>query len=365
MTRHRRHSRANMKSRITLLALVAFTALTCVSWTPEDAGIKLSDPEVVNYHGTVIRPVKNEALPHGKNVLWCATFQMAWDAATKSLGGPLRLQPASPVADSLNRGPFKKDWIDQESITIAGGSVADGVLDRIDQGARARNMVSELTDELRKISAPDDLVFHALLKKDLEFEKPFARLGKWKVGKRSVPWFGFTPEQKGTAPLKQQVGVHRYAAKDDFVIELFSKQTDDQLILAKLPKAPASVADLSRTVLGNVVAKPEPAEPADLLAVPNLVADETVSFSELEGKTVVGTGRFIRAAKQTIDFRMDEKGVKLRSEATLSLGCSANIRVEPRLMILDPPFAVLMKRKGAPEPYFVAWIANTDLLGGD
>jgi hypothetical protein len=62
---------------------------------------------------------------------------------------------------------------------------------------------------------------------------------------------------------------------------------------------------------------------------------------------------------------MDEKGVKLHSEATLSLGCSANIRVEPRLMILDPPFAVLMKRKDAPEPYFVAWIANTDLLGGD
>jgi hypothetical protein len=38
--------------------------------------------------------------------------------------------------------------------------------------------------------------------------------------------------------------------------------------------------------------------------------------------------------------------------------------MEPRLMILDPPFAMVMKRENAPQPYFVAWIANADLLGG-
>ena len=67
---------------------------------------------------------------------------------------------------------------------------------------------------------------------------------------------------------------------------------------------------------------------------------------------------------QTIDFRMDEKGVKLRSEASISFGCSAQPQVIPRLMILDPPFAIMIKRKDAPQPYFVTWIANADLLGG-
>lgn len=62
---------------------------------------------------------------------------------------------------------------------------------------------------------------------------------------------------------------------------------------------------------------------------------------------------------------MDEKGVRLRSEASLSIGCSAHARIKPRVLLLDPPFAVVMKRKNAPEPYFVAWIGNADLLSGD
>jgi hypothetical protein len=39
--------------------------------------------------------------------------------------------------------------------------------------------------------------------------------------------------------------------------------------------------------------------------------------------------------------------------------------VRPRLLVLDPPFALVMKRKGAPQPYFVVWFANADLLGGE
>ncbi|MCX6866084.1 MAG: hypothetical protein NTV46_07670 [Verrucomicrobia bacterium] len=44
---------------------------------------------------------------------------------------------------------------------------------------------------------------------------------------------------------------------------------------------------------------------------------------------------------------------------------SAAPQVQPRLLVLDPPFALVMKRKGAPKPYFVAWFANADLLGGE
>jgi hypothetical protein len=353
-----------MRTGFPLLALGVFIGLTCVGWSPEQAGIQLTDPEVVNQHGTVVRPVLDEPLARGKNVLWCATFQMAWDSASRQFGGPLLLQPASKLADSLNRSPFNPEWIDAESVFYAGGAVGDGVLDRIDQGARAKGGRSKLLGDLRKISKTEDLVFYALLVKDLEFEKPFAKLGKWKVGKRTVPWFGFTPELQDAGDLRQQVGVHHYAARNDFVIELRSKQTGDQLLLAKLPDAPATPAAASLAVLKRLRADAPRAAGADLLAVPNIVADEKVTFAELEGRTVPGTGRFVRGAMQTIDFRMDETGVKLRSEAAITFGCSAQHRMEPRLMILDPPFVMVMKRENAPQPYFVAWIANADLLGG-
>ena len=146
------------------------------------------------------------------------------------------------------------------------------------------------------------------------------------------------------------------------MIELVCKQSGDQLLLAKLPAAPKTPAETSANVLRRIRANAHHAAGDDLLAVPNVVADEEAAFSELEGRTVAGTGRFVRSALQAIEFRMDEKGVKLKSEAALSLGCSAHVRVEPRLLILDPPFAVVMKRVGAPQPYFVGWFANADLL---
>ena len=352
-----------MKRAALWTGLLVFTGLMCGGWTPEEAGIHLSDPDVSKHHGTRVRPVLEEPLAHGKNIVWCATFQIAWDSASKTIGRPLRLRPASKLADALNRSPFDLRWVDEASIFTVGGNVAAGVLDQIDQGAQQMGMRSKLSGDLRKQSAPTDLVFYALLVKNLEFATPFAKLGKWKVGRRKVPWFGFTPQQQNRGELMRQVSVHHYNAKDDFVVELQTKQDGEQLLLAKLPQAPATAAAASHAVIRRLRADAPHAAEEDLLAVPNVVIDEKVSFSELEGRTLEGTGAFVRSALQSIDFRMDEKGVKLRSEAAVSFGCSARFPVEPRLMVLDPPFAIVMKRKNAPQPYFVAWIANADLLG--
>lgn len=338
---------------------------TCVAWSPEQTAIQLSNPEALRHHGTLVRPTLEEPLAQGKNVLWCASFQMAWDNAARHFGGRLKLEPHSPLAELLNASGFDRRWVDEDSVVAIQGMVADGVLDRIDHGAREKTgKGSRLLDDLRKSSAATDLVFYALLAKDLEFTKPFARLGRFAMGKHKVPWFGFTPDLKGREPLLAQVGVHHYRAKDDFVVELVSKQSGDQLLLAKLPKPPPTPASASRAVLGHLKVDPPAATRNDLLAVPEIVVEEKTGFQELQGRSVVGSGRFIRSAMQTIDFRMDEKGVKLRSEASISFGCSAAEPRNVRIMVLDPPFAIVMKRKDAPNPYFVAWIANTDLLGG-
>ena len=353
-----------MKPRFPHLALLVFVGLTSVNWTPEDAGIRLSDPDAVNHHGTLVTPVRDQALPPGKNVLWCATFQMAWDGAVRHLGGPLRLLPATNLADSLNRNPFDPRWVDEESVFTAGGGVDDGILTKIDDGVRATSgKPSKLLKQIRKQSSAGDLVFYAMLKKELTFENPFGKLGNRTLGERKVPWFGFTPEQENTGPLLRQVRVHHYRAKDDFVIELLSGQSGDQLLLAKLPATPETPGDAAGKVLKRLQVYAPHAQANDLLAVPNVCATEDAEFSDLHGRSVAGTRKVIRSAMQSIDFRMDEKGVKLKSEASLSLGCAARPHVRPRLMILDPPFAIVMKRRDAPEPYFVAWLANADLLG--
>jgi hypothetical protein len=353
------------KMRFPLLALVVFVGLTSVNWSPEEAGIDLADPAALKEHGTTLTPVLDEAMARGKNVLWCATFQMAWDAASQRFGRPLLLQPACQLADSLNQSAFDRRWVDEGSIFTVEGRVDEGVLSQIDAGVRAKTgRRSKLRERIKQASKPGDLVFFAMLHKDLGFVKPFGKLGNWELGGHKVPWFGFTPEQQETGPLRNQVRVHHYGAQNDFVIELLTKETGDQLMLAKLPTPPATPGAVSKRVLKRMQANAPEASPNDLLAVPNVVADETARFSQLEGRKVAGKDLVLRQALQSIEFRMDEKGVKLHSEASISFACSASAQVQPRLMVLDPPFALVMKRKNAPQPYFVAWFANADLLGG-
>jgi hypothetical protein len=347
-----------MKVPLPLVALTVFIGATSINWTPQDLGIALPDAAVVKSHGTRITPVLDEPIPAGQNLLWCATFQLAWDKASQHFGGAIHLQPASKLAASLNSGRFDTRWIDASSIFESSGRVGDGTLEKI---RRKKGSPSSLLGQLQKESAPGDLIFYSALEKDLRFPTPFARLGTWKLGRRAVPWFGFTPEQIGAEALQKQVRVHHYGSERDFVIELETQGGGDQLILAKLPQPPKTPAQI-KSILGKLKAAPPHGGPEDLLAVPNITADESTRFSSLEGKRIVG-GRFIRMAMQAIDFRMNEKGAKLKSEAAVSFGCSVSTPVKPRLMVLTPPFAIMMKRKDAPQPYFVGWFANTDLLG--
>ena len=71
----------------------------------------------------------------------------------------------------------------------------------------------------------------------------------------------------------------------------------------------------------------------------------------------------ITSAVQNIRFQMDEKGVRLKSESHISIGCSAN--GPPRIdyfLIFDKPFLLLLQRTDAEMPYFALWVDNAELL---
>jgi hypothetical protein len=154
-----------------------------------------------------------------------------------------------------------------------------------------------------------------------------------------------------------------YRAEDDFVIELLTKTTDDQLLLARLPDNPDTLRNVYRNLIGKLQVKAPNALTSDQLAVPNILIEQTTRFSQIEGRMIAGKELLVTLAMQSIDFRMDETGAKMRSDAVIELGWGVDDKPPPRLMTIEPPFALIMKRKNAPHPYFVAWFANADLLG--
>ncbi len=72
----------------------------------------------------------------------------------------------------------------------------------------------------------------------------------------------------------------------------------------------------------------------------------------------------ISKAYQQISFKLDRGGaeVQSKSEIVVSTESARKIAKNPKNMIFNKPFLVLLKRKDNPNPYFYSWIENSELM---
>jgi len=66
----------------------------------EDALLTASADQL---ESTLITPTLDEPIPRFHNVLWCASFQLAWNEARALIGEDIHLEKDPPLAASLNR----------------------------------------------------------------------------------------------------------------------------------------------------------------------------------------------------------------------------------------------------------------------
>ena len=72
----------------------------------------------------------------------------------------------------------------------------------------------------------------------------------------------------------------------------------------------------------------------------------------------------ILSALQNVRFQMDEKGVRLKSEAHMAIGCGAAGYPATHYLVFDKPFLLMLQRSDADVPYFALWVDNAELLVG-
>ncbi len=325
---------------------------------------KLSSTTVTPHLGAPIQP--------GRCLLWCGTFQLAWNEACALTGGDLRFRGEPPMVAELNRKAFTREHIDDGSHVSLAGFVRDGIHARI-RTALAQTFKGQATPKYipsrRLTPRPQDFVAYSYLFKHLEFPQPFEQLDEgMDFAGTKVRCFGMGEYKPGHAELYGQVSILDYTDTDNFVVELRTKSTGDRLILAKAAPATTlgeTVAAVNRRVAG---AKPAGMQLGDVLKVPKLNFDLTRRYRELEGlglltrNPAIAKDLIILSAVQNIRFQMDEKGVRLRSESHVAIGCSAGPPPPPHNMIFDKPFLILMQRADADVPYFALWVGSAELL---
>jgi hypothetical protein len=151
----------------------------------------------------------------------------------------------------------------------------------------------------------------------------------------------------------------------EFAVDPCKDSSPNQVVLARIDRK-ATLAGTLAEVEQKASAYPSDEwsrelGPNEVLLVPNVRFRIYHRFAELEGqdKLFLNAGfesYWIARAAQMMDFRLDRSGAELRSEAKI---CCLP---EPRYFILDRPFLIVMKKRGAGTPFLVIWVDNAELL---
>jgi hypothetical protein len=328
-------------------------------------------------------------IPEHKNIIWCGTFQIAWDKFKNNIiGESIQLIDVDDLDDRLNNNEFSTKNLEPDSYYATAGFVKDGTIEQI-QEEMANRFPSEPVPvfDKRYKTLPMPSVAYAFLSVNAGFKYPFYTNNRKFTFQNSngiqtdVTSFRARAEvsNPNTQDVREQVKVLYYEygrqdSSDTFAVDLCKYTNPYQVVLARLPrhqtlsgtliefqkKISEFIKDQNYHILREL-------RPIDSLIVPDVLYKLTHHFKELEWKHLANPkwqGYFIFEAMQMVDFSLSRTGVILKSEARMGGAGGIPSRIEqPRHFHFDRPFLIYVKKRGTDySPFFVMWVDNAELL---
>jgi hypothetical protein len=327
---------------------------------------------------TVVTPHLEEQIVPGRNVLWCSSFQLAWNEGCRNASGDIRLDAEPPMVQALNRKTASEADLAPGSYVAIFGRFDRDTVGNIRQelaqkfpGQASPELLDMVARKAGMNGAPGPRMVYAYLFRDLPFENQFERLKQPLLfATTQVASFGVSLKTPERFEVAQQVLVLDYQSGDDFILVLRPKEEGERILLAKV--VPAETMERTISSIRKRIAERREGEQSESLAgnevlvVPILNFDVWREYGELEGKRITTPGQLedmvIAWALQRIRFRLDQRGAVLLSESWFAESAGAPAAPKPRQFIFDKPFLILMERTGAAQPYFALWVDNAELL---
>ncbi len=320
-----------------------------------------------------------------RNLVWCATIQLAWDELVRAnrtvwgektaadrlgLSNPfdkgMRLGPPAPseIVAELNHGPFPASDLDETSYVVEAGQVKSGVFEKF-QTRLAKMPGASFPLSLPSLD-PEDVAALCYLRKDLPFRQPFHVHEEplaFAGGPSRIVTFGMDPDAEGgEASSMARQAVH-HEDGDAFAVELLPKAGTDRIVLASIPR-PTTLED-GWLATGKLLQRPgEPLFAGAELRIPKIDFATTRTFTELIGAPLLDypPPAQIKDARQRNEFTLSEQGARLVSAAVVANSCSAPAPRRRLRLVFDRPFLLAMIQNGATRPYFLCWFENDDLF---
>ena len=283
---------------------------------------------------TQLSPTSNADLREGLTVAYCPTMALAWRYYVQVMP---QVSQTSMATELLNNA-FRETDIAASALEI--------------QTTTAPSVICRLKKHLVFASE-----FEA-------FKLPLTFFDS--QGGHKVRAFGVTSHWYEWRAALDQIRVIDYRSPDDFVIAIENLSGED-LVLAKIPRPETLKGGLdditqripdSRLPLAarSVVAEEE-------VVIPVLELSVSADFRDDLNAADQPSGSRVESATQIVQFRLDERGAVVWSEAAV-IGENGSYDYTPgtRKFIFDKPFLIMLREAPEKQPYFAAWIGNTDLM---
>lgn len=327
----------------------------------------------ISTNTVVSNPSKFEILPtmntesNAKNQVWVGTFQLVWnDLIDDLIKRPVEFTTGkSVIAENLNRKDFTVDDLLESSYYKKLGLVSPQMKKEIERGIKEKfNETSDILDGFDWTPEKDKYILYAMLKKDFEYLEKFDKLSDdtFKGSEGLVKYFGINGDSSNR--LRGTVGVLFYNDYNNFAVSLKSKQgdkvyiyrTDDNNTLDVLY---SDMMKKAETYTGKKIFTQK-----DELKVPMLDFKSEREFPELCNKPIKNSDFVIDKAIETIQFKMDEAGVKLKSEAAIMTRMTALMPETemPRYFYFNGSYVIFLVENGKTKPYFAMKITDAKSL---
>ncbi|MBQ8299054.1 MAG: hypothetical protein IJX99_04175 [Clostridia bacterium] len=299
-----------------------------------------------------------------ENAAWCGTFNLIWNDLKNDLAKQdIKFAENSDIVDNLNKGTFTVNELSENSYYKKYGVPSLELKAEIEKAIKDKfNETSDILDDFNWENHTDeDYFLYSMLKKEFEYPKTFDKLNNGVFEQYdNVRYFGITGRTKDE--VREQIDVLYYDSEDDFAIKIKTKSNDEIIVSV------GNDADNFLDVYNNIMKKGDNYKDSktlrdnDTFKMPYITFDLKEEITEVENKPFYfsnGAIYEISKALQTIQFEIDEKGGKIKSEAGMMVNKSASmIEQKQRKFNVDQAFDIFLFEEGRNLPYFAARITD-------
>ena len=330
-------------------------------------GKKYAPTAKVNTKLSIVTSLEDEIT---SNTAWCGTFNLIWNDLKNELAKQdIIFNPQPTMVDNLNKGTFNTSYLSEDSYYKVYGNPTPALKKQIEKAIKDKfNETSSILDNFNWDGATEkDYFLYTMLKKEFEFPKVFTNLDNGNFGKyKNVKYFGIDSNTK--KDVREQVEVLYYNSGSNFAVKLNTKQNDEVII--SRGNTENNFGDIFKGIIekSHKYEGSKSFEKTDKLKIPKISFNLKQEITEVENKPYTfsnGDIYYIEKALQTIEFDLDEKGGRIKSEAGMINKLAEIIPEEPRDFIVDDTFTIFLKEKGKDLPYFAAQISDISQVQED